>query len=119
MTTRDASAPTSLRDGDARAAVADLASAFAEFDAGVVSTDPLGWPGYPEQLERARARSGEPESVICGDARIGRVDAVLIAFDFRFMGGSMGEATGQRITDAFARATRARRPIVSLVTSGG
>jgi acetyl-CoA carboxylase carboxyl transferase subunit beta len=119
MTTPAASPPPSLQDGGARAAIAAIASAFAEFDADVVSTDPLGWAGYPEQLERARARSGEPESVICGDARIGRVDAILTAFDFRFMGGSIGEATGQRITDAFARATRARRPIVSLVTSGG
>jgi acyl-CoA carboxylase subunit beta len=119
MTIPAASPPPSLQDGGARAAIAAVASAFAEFDADVVSTDPLAWPGYPEQRERARARSGETESVVCGDARIGRVDAVLIAFDFRFIGGSMGEATGQRITDAFARATRARRPIVSLVTSGG
>jgi acetyl-CoA carboxylase beta subunit len=119
MTIPAASPPPSLQDGGARAAIATVASAFAEFDADVVSTDPLAWPGYPEQLERARARSGEPEAVVCGDARIGRVDAVVIAFDFRFMGGSIGEATGQRITDAFARATRARRPIVSLVTSGG
>jgi acetyl-CoA carboxylase beta subunit len=119
MTIPAASPPPSLQDGGARATIAAVASAFAEFDADVVSTDPLAWAGYAEQLERARARSGEPEAVVCGDARIGRVDAVLIAFDFRFMGGSMGEATGQRITDAFARATRARRPIVSHVTSGG
>jgi len=119
MNTLAASPPPSLQDGGARAAIAAVASTFVEFDADVVSADPLGWPGYPEQLGRARARSGEPEAVICGDARIGRADAVVIAFDFRFIGGSIGEATGQRITDAFARATRARRPIVSLVTSGG
>jgi acetyl-CoA carboxylase carboxyl transferase subunit beta len=43
----------------------------------------------------------------------------LVSFDFRFMGGSMGEAAGRRITRAFARATEARRPVVSLIASGG
>jgi acetyl-CoA carboxylase carboxyl transferase subunit beta len=119
MTARPQPASRSLLDGGARAAIAAVATAFTEFDADVVSTDPLAWAGYPEQLERARARSGEPESVVCGDARIGDVDAVVIAFDFRFLGGSMGEATGRRITGAFERAIRLRRPVVTLVASGG
>ncbi len=116
--TKEPAAPW-LGDGRARAAIAAVTSAFAEFDADVISTDPLTWAGYREQLERAQARSGELESVVCGDARFGGVDAVVIAFDFRFLGGSMGEATGRRITDAFGRAVRLRRPVVTLVASGG
>jgi len=119
MTATTTPASPSLGDGGARGAIAAVARAFTEFDADVVSTDPLAWTGYPDQLERARARSGEPESVVCGDARIGNVDAVVVAFDFRFLGGSMGEATGRRITDAFERARRLRRPVVTLVASGG
>jgi acetyl-CoA carboxylase beta subunit len=119
MTTTGQPTAPSLGDGGARAAIAAVASAFAEFDAEFVSADPLAWAGYAEQLERALARSGEPESVICGDARIGGVDAVVVAFDFRFLGGSMGEATGRRITDAFGRARRLQRPVVTLVASGG
>jgi acetyl-CoA carboxylase carboxyl transferase subunit beta len=107
--------------GGARAAIAAVAGAFVELDAGpgAVAADPLGWAGYADQLSRARARSGEPESVVCGEARIGGVDAVVIAFDFRFLGGSMGEASGRRIVAAFERALRLRRPVVSLVASGG
>ncbi|MEA2289502.1 MAG: acyl-CoA carboxylase subunit beta [Solirubrobacteraceae bacterium] len=103
----------------AREAIAAVADGFAESDAQLVSTDPLGWPGYGAQRERARDRSGEPESVLCGAARIGGRDVELIAFDFRFMGGSMGEAAGRKITRALDRAVAARRPVVSLVVSGG
>ncbi len=103
----------------ARAAIDAVAEGFAEADADLVSTDPLAWPGYAATRERAEARSGERESVICGPARIGGRPVEIVAFDFRYMGGSMGEAAGRRITRAFARATAARRPVVSLITSGG
>jgi acetyl-CoA carboxylase carboxyl transferase subunit beta len=105
--------------GGARAAIAAVADAFAEADTALVSTDPLRWPGYDAQRERARERSGESESVLCGIARIGGRDVELIAFDFGFMGGSMGDAAGRRITRAIDRAIDARRPVVSLVVSGG
>jgi acetyl-CoA carboxylase carboxyl transferase subunit beta len=103
----------------ARAVLEAIAADFTEADADVVSTDPLGWPGYAEQRERARRRTGESESVVCGHGRVGGVEAELVAFDFRYVGGSMGQATGEKITRAFARAREARRPIVSLVASGG
>jgi acetyl-CoA carboxylase carboxyl transferase subunit beta len=120
VTARPAPAPSD-GGGGARAAIAAVAGAFAELDGGsdAVAADPIAWAGYAEQLSRARARSGEPESVVCGDARIGGVDAVVIAFDFRFLGGSMGEAGGRLVADAFERARRLRRPVVSLVASGG
>ncbi|MEA2321814.1 MAG: acyl-CoA carboxylase subunit beta, partial [Solirubrobacteraceae bacterium] len=113
-------APEAARvPGGARAAIAAVADAFAEADTALVSTDPLRWPGYDAQRERARERSGESESVLCGTARIGGRDVELIAFDFGFMGGSMGDAAGRRITRAIDRAIDARRPVVSLVVSGG
>ena len=111
--------PPSVSDGGARAAIVAVADAFTEFDADLESTDPLAWPGYRSQLARARAHTGEPDAVVCGDARIGLVDVVLIAFDSGFIGGSIGVAGGQKIADAFARAVALRRPVVSLVASGG
>jgi acyl-CoA carboxylase subunit beta len=106
-------------DGGARAAIAALADGFAEHDGDLVSTDPLRWPGYGAQRDRARARSGETESVVCGTARIAACDVEIVAFDFRFMGGSMGEAAARRITRAIDRAARRRVPLVSLPVSGG
>lgn len=103
----------------AREVVAAVTTGFVEFGGEVVSEDPLGWPGYRERLSRASERSGEDEAVIVGEAYIGRTPVMVVAFDFDFLGGSMGEATGRRIVEAFVRARESRRAVVSLVASGG
>ncbi|MEV6875141.1 carboxyl transferase domain-containing protein [Amycolatopsis sp. NPDC051128] len=80
---------------------------------------PIDWPGYREAREAASARTGEKESVVCGTAKIGDVGAVLIAFEFGFLGGSLGQRTGDRIEAAFAHARDTRLPVVSLISTGG
>ncbi|MDX3658797.1 carboxyl transferase domain-containing protein [Streptomyces sp. ID05-26A] len=80
---------------------------------------PLGWAGYDDQLSRAAALTGEHESVVCGTARIGEVSAVVVAFEFGFLGGSLGTRTGARIEQAFVHAREHRLPVVSLVATGG
>ena len=103
----------------ARATLAQLADELVERDADLISTDPLDWPGYDAQLTRARERSGELESVVSAEGRVGATRAVLVAFDFAFMGGSMSEAGGLKIANAFRRAAAAGLPVVSLHSSGG
>src|SRR5215212_4583480 len=103
----------------AREAIRMVAEGFEEFGKGIVSEDQLDWPGYEEQLARAREKSGEKEAVITGEARIGETPVVIIAFDFNFLGGSMGEAAGAKIVEAFVRAREARRVVVSLIATGG
>jgi acetyl-CoA carboxylase alpha subunit len=80
---------------------------------------PIHWPGYREARSAAEERTGEKESVICGTAKIGDVEAVLVAFEFGFLGGSLGQRTGDRIEAAFAHAREARLPVVSLISTGG
>jgi len=109
----------SVASPSAREAVEAVASGFEEFGEEVSSEDPLGWPGYGDQLAQAREKSGEREAVITGEAFVGTSPVVVISFDFRFLGGSMGEATGQKIVEAFERAREDRRAVVSLVASGG
>ncbi|XVS63892.1 carboxyl transferase domain-containing protein [Actinosynnema sp. CA-299493] len=77
--------------------------------------NPLGWPGYEDQLGRARERSGGVESVSW--RRLPR--AVEVAFDFRFLGGSVGTAAGALIEEAFTEARLARLPVVSKIATGG
>ena len=100
-----------------------MASEFAELtpedSTSVGQNGPLGWPGYAEATVRARQRSGEAESVIYGHARVGAVEVVVLAFDFRYLGGSVGGATGQRIEHAFTEARVHRKPIVSMIATGG
>ncbi|SFR26075.1 acetyl-CoA carboxylase carboxyl transferase subunit beta [Lentzea waywayandensis] len=80
---------------------------------------PLRWPGYGDQLSRAEASTGERESVVCGVAEIGGVTTVVVAFEFGFLGGSLGTRTGARIEQAFTHARELRLPVVSLVATGG
>jgi acetyl-CoA carboxylase beta subunit len=80
---------------------------------------PIGWSGYDQQLAAARERTGEAESVVVGTARISGAEAVLLAFDFRFLGGSIGAHTGARLEAAHSLARERRLPLVSLVATGG
>ncbi|MET9680899.1 carboxyl transferase domain-containing protein [Streptomyces coeruleorubidus] len=80
---------------------------------------PLAWPGYDASRARAAERTGEQESVVCGTARVGGTRAVLIAFEFGFLGGSLGERTGDRLEAAYTHAREHRLPVVPLVTTGG
>jgi acyl-CoA carboxylase subunit beta len=84
-----------------------------------LAQDPLRWPGYAATLADARRRTGDQQSVTTGRARIGAQACVTVAFNFAFMGGSMGEAEGQRITEAIAVAVNERLPLVSVLRSGG
>lgn len=80
---------------------------------------PLSWQGYDNSRARAATRTGEDESVVCGRATIGSTPAVLIAFEFGFLGGSLGERTGDRLEAAYTYAREQRLPLVSLVATGG
>ncbi|MGW2489189.1 carboxyl transferase domain-containing protein [Streptomyces sp. NPDC001606] len=80
---------------------------------------PLDWQGYDASRARAAERTGEQESVVCGTARVAGTRAVLIAFEFGFLGGSLGEHTGDRLVAAYAHARHHRLPVVPLIATGG
>jgi acetyl-CoA carboxylase beta subunit len=80
---------------------------------------PLGWQGYDTSRARAAERTGEQESVVCGTASVAGTRAVLIAFEFGFLGGSLGERTGDRLVAAYTHAREHRLPVVPLIATGG
>ncbi|MGW5177739.1 carboxyl transferase domain-containing protein [Streptomyces sp. NPDC004082] len=80
---------------------------------------PLDWQGYGAARDRAALRTGETESVVCGRASVGGTAAVLVAFEFGYLGGSLGERTGDRLEAAYTYAREHRLPVVSLVATGG
>ena len=72
-----------------RALVESIGQGFAEFAPPPRKTSgdgPLDWPGYADQRARAAGRTDAEESVLCGRAKVGEWEAVLIAFDFAFLG---------------------------------
>ncbi|MEV8539235.1 carboxyl transferase domain-containing protein [Streptomyces sp. NPDC051572] len=80
---------------------------------------PLAWQGYDASRTRADDRTGESESVVCGTATVSGTQAVLIAFEFGFLGGSLGERTGDRLEAAYTYAREHRLPVVPLIATGG
>lgn len=106
----------------ARDLITALCTVFEPFEDGAGEPDgdgPLDWPGYGRSRERAAGNSGVDESVVCGRGRIGQSDAVLIVFEFGYLGGSVGQGAGNRIVSAFERARELRLPVITLAASGG
>lgn len=106
----------------AREAIALVTDDFTELPSSEGPLDgdgPIGWPGYSAAHGRAATRTGETESVVCGTGSIGGVRAVLLSFEFRFLGGSIGERTGARAVAAHRLARARRLPVVVLPATGG
>lgn len=97
----------------------DDVEAFVEFDADLVTNNPLGFPNYPEKLKADSEKTGLRDAVITGIGRISGVETVLAIMDFHFMGGSMGSVVGERVTRAFERAIELGLPVVTVSVSGG
>ncbi|MGW6875154.1 carboxyl transferase domain-containing protein [Streptomyces xanthophaeus] len=108
----------------ARAAIASVADpgSFAELPAPRRESPPdgpLAWAGYDDSRARAAARTGEQESVVTGTARFGGREATVVSFEFGFLGGSLGERTGDLLEAAHSHAREHRLPLVSLIATGG
>jgi len=108
----------------ARATIAHVVDpgSFRETDARLASRDPLGFVDdmpYEERLQETRRKTGETDAIVTGTARIGGVEVVVAVLDFGFLGGSMGVVVGEKISRAAERAARRRRPLVTIVASGG
>ena len=74
---------------------------------------------YAAELAAAAARAGTDESVITGEGRIGGRRVALIAGEFRFLAGSIGRTSAERVVLAFERATREGLPLFAATSSGG
>jgi acetyl-CoA carboxylase carboxyl transferase subunit beta len=108
----------------ARARIAKLfdAGTFVERDSAVRSSDPLKFVDsqpYPERIKRYEKESGLPEAVVCGTGKIMGIDVSVAVMDFRFCGGAMGAAAGEKITRAIELSVERRIPCIIFSSSGG
>ncbi len=74
---------------------------------------------YAEKIARAEKRSGQKDALICGKGEIKGRPCVLAVLDFTFMGGSMGEVVGEKISLAADVARTEKLPLVMFTSSGG
>ena len=95
---------------------------FHEEDQGITATDVLGFTDsqpYVKRIEQSRATTGANEAVTWGEAMLAGHRLVLVVLDFAFMGGSMGAATGEKITNGIERAAHSKLPLLIISASGG
>jgi acetyl-CoA carboxylase carboxyl transferase subunit beta len=95
---------------------------FQEQGQDVVATDVLGFKDsqpYAKRIEKSRAETGMNEAAVWGEGSIVGHRLVIVVLDFAFMGGSMGAATGEKITCAIEQAVARRLPLIIVSASGG
>ena len=95
---------------------------FTEIASNVETNDPLGFKdvkAYPARIKEAKKNTGESEALLVG---FGKLDGRLVtaaAFEFKFMGGSMGSVVGEKFVQGIQQAIETNTPFICFSTSGG
>ena len=74
---------------------------------------------YTERLEADATETGESDALLVMQGAIKTVPVVAAAFEFRFMGGSMGSVVGERMVRGVASAIEQKMAFVCFTASGG
>ena len=74
---------------------------------------------YPARMLEAQTKTGESEALIVLYGKLRNLEVVACAFDFKFMGGSMGSVVGDRFVQAAEMSLRERKPLICFAASGG
>jgi acetyl-CoA carboxylase carboxyl transferase subunit beta len=96
---------------------------FEKLELPKVAADPLRFRDrkrYTERLREGQAALGAgSDAVALAEGRIGGIAAVVAAFDFDFMGGSMGVAVGEGLIAAARRTVEHEAALIVVPASGG
>lgn len=92
---------------------------FKEFDAEMISKNPIDFPGYDKKQEGIREKTGLNDAVITGECTIRKIRTVIAVMDSNYMMASMGSVVGEKITRAIEYATSRNLPFIAFTASGG
>jgi acetyl-CoA carboxylase carboxyl transferase subunit beta len=107
------------RDRLARFLDADSAT---ELASGVEPEDPLRFKDtkkYRDRVVAAQKQTGERDALVVQSGRLKGRPLVACAFEYRFIGGSMGSVVGERFVLGVEHALEIRAPYVCFSASGG
>ena len=74
---------------------------------------------YADRIKTSQKATGERDALVAVQGKLHGRDICAAAFEFRFMGGSMGSVVGERFTLAAERALAIRSPLVCFSATGG
>ena len=95
---------------------------FTEYDQTLTSSDPLKFKDtkkYKERIKSSAKKGLSNDAIITGSGSIEGLPVELCAFDFSFMGGSMGSVVGEKITRTIERAIESNSALIIVSCSGG
>jgi acetyl-CoA carboxylase carboxyl transferase subunit beta len=99
------------------------AGTFTEMFESISPSDPLsfvdGKGAYPAKVDEARAKTKLNEAVVTGAGKINGIPVSIAVMDFRFLGGSLGSGTGEKILRASDYAFEKEVPFIAFSASGG
>ena len=93
-----------------------------EYFNNLISTDPLKFKDtkkYKDRLTESKRKSGENDALIVMGGSVKEIKLVACAFDFNFMGGSMGSVVGEKFVRAVNLSIDTKIPLVCFCASGG
>ena len=93
-----------------------------ELAADVYPEDPLKFRDskrYKDRLAQAQKATGEADALVVMSGALEGLPVVACAFEFQFLGGSMGSVVGERFKRAVDHCLAERRPLISFTASGG
>ena len=74
---------------------------------------------YRDRITEAESNSDENEAIVVKQGTLLKLPLIAAAFEFRFMGGSMGSVVGQKFVEGVNQALNNQLPFVCFSTSGG
>ncbi|NOS35587.1 MAG: acetyl-CoA carboxylase carboxyltransferase subunit beta [Deltaproteobacteria bacterium] len=95
---------------------------FVEHDAGIEPVDALRFKDlkkYKERLAASQKALTTKDALLCGEGAIGGHTVMVAAFEFGFMGGSMGSVVGEKIARLFETGLEKGIPVIIFSSSGG
>jgi len=74
---------------------------------------------YRDRLSDARKNNESTEAIVAAEGHVHGIELTAAAFDFRFLGGSMGSVVGERFVVAADNSYEKRQPLICFSASGG
>ncbi|XXQ68494.1 acetyl-CoA carboxylase, carboxyltransferase subunit beta [Neisseriaceae bacterium B1] len=74
---------------------------------------------YPDRLSAAKKQTGEDDAMVVMKGTLNGLPVVVAAFEFRFIGGSMGSVVGERFVEGVRRAAADNCSFICAAASGG
>lgn len=93
-----------------------------EIGANVAPVDSLKFQDskkYTERIKEAQKAVKEPDALIVVQGAILDLPVIVAAFEFKFMGGSMGSVVGERFVRGVNAAIEHKTPFICIAASGG